>query len=327
MKKNKGKLERNKYGYIFIAPFFLVYLLFQLYPLILTFYYSVNEYYFRNNKLKDGGYIGLQNFKKVLGIGSDGGILDSNFVLYLKNTGIIWLGNFIPQLIFSLLVAAWLTNNKAKLKAGGIYKILVYLPNIITAASIATLFRAMFSKLGPMTTLLRNMHIISEDFDFMSSAAGSRGLISFILFWMWYGNTSLLLISGMLGINESLYEAADIDGANGRQKFFRITLPLLRPILVYVLITSAIGGLQMYDIPALFNNTGNSYVGGPDDKTTTMTMYIMRLFSTSRDYGRAAAVSVLLFIITIIISIIFLFTVGNTGNADEVKKKKKGGAK
>ena len=142
---------------------------------------------------------------------------------------------------------------------------------------------------------------IANDANLLSSKWGTSLSISFILFWMWYGNTTLLLISGMLGINSSLYEAADIDGASGRQKFFKITLPLLKPILLYVLVTSVIGGMQLYDIPALFNVSGA--IGLPDDTSTTITMYIMRLHSS--DTGRAAAVSVLLFLITMLISLIF----------------------
>ena len=154
----------------------------------------------------------------------------------------------------------------------------------------------------------------------MSSTWGTSLAISFILLWMWYGNTTLLLISGMMGINASLYEAADLDGASTWQKFTRITLPLLKPILVYVLVTSAIGGLQLYDIPALFNASG--YIGLPDDTSTTVTMYIMRLHST--DTGRAAAVSIMLFLITVLISL-FLFRAMRQSESGRRHKKAEGG--
>ena len=144
--------------------------------------------------------------------------------------------------------------------------------------------------------------MISQNFDFMASVGGTRGLISLILFWMWFGNTTLLLISGVLGIDPGLFEAADIDGATGWKQFRYITLPLLKPILLYVLVTSAIGGLQMYDIPALFNVPETGLVGLPNDTTTTMTMYIMRLYNS--DVGKAATVSVLLFFVTLVISLI-----------------------
>ena len=316
--ENKRKrIEYGRYGYFFIAPFFITYLLFQLWPLINTFYYSTLSYYKRNGR----EYIqfdGLVNFKNILGItaGEKGYVL-----IYLKNTIIMWFCNFIPQILVSLLLAAWLTNNIVKLKATGAYKIIIYLPSVITAASVSVLFNAMFSQYGPVTNTLRNAGVIPHDFNFMGSVAGTRGLIAFILFWMWYGNTTLLLISGILGIDPCLYEAADIDGATGKKKFRFITLPLLKPILMYVLITSAIGGLQMYDIPALFNVDNNGgLIGQPDDSSTTIAMYIMRLYKS--DVGKAAAVSVFLFFITLIISLIFF---GTMSDRHEKPKKHKGG--
>jgi multiple sugar transport system permease protein len=137
---------------------------------------------------------------------------------------------------------------------------------------------------------------------------------------MWYGNTTLILIAGMMGLNPSLYEAAEIDGANGGQTFFKITLPLLKPILLYTLVTSAVGGLQMYDIPSLFNVNGSSMSGGPNDSTTTVTMYIMRLYNS--DVGRAAAVSVLLFLITLIVSICLFISMGDKEEKLAEKQKK-----
>ncbi len=319
-KKKRKTVEYGKYGYFFIAPFFIVWLALQFYPLMNTFYYSVLNYSVRNMK-ESISFGGLSNFKTILGIG--GG---TPYALrYFGNTVIMWMCNFFPQILLSLLLAAWLTDNKFKLKGAGAYKVLVYLPNVITAASISVLFSSMFGQYGPVTSLLKEWKIISEDYNFMASAAGTRGLIAFILFWMWYGNTTILLISGVMGINPSLFEAADIDGANSSQKFFKITIPLLKPILMYTLVTSLIGGFQMYDIPALFNTPSNGgYIGLPDDKSTTVTMYIMRLYHS--DPGKAAAVSVLLFFITVIASVLY-FTLLGEKNDDYGPKKKKGGKK
>ena len=299
-KKTKGGVNYGKYGLLFIAPFFIAYLLFSLWPLLSTFYYSFFEYVTRNlhTTVK---FCGLQNYLNILGI-ADGE--RAYFLTYLGNTLRIWILNFVPQVALALLIAAWLTNTRTRLGRGGIYKVLVYMPNIITAASISLLFYALLSKFGPIMSTLRSWGLIDAASDIMTSKWGTSLTISFILFWMWYGNSTLLLIAGMMGINPSLYEAADIDGASGWQKFTRVTIPLLKPVLLYVLVTSAIGGLQLYDIPALFNTgNGGGLIGLPDDTSTTVTMYIMRLHAS--DTGRAAAVSVLLFIITLIISLIF----------------------
>ena len=317
MAKKHKTVEYGRYGYIFIAPFFLAYLIFQLWPLIYTFILSFqNVYEDQYGNLVDEGY-SLTNFVTVLGF--DGG--NSYVMQYFGNTAIMWICNFIPQILLSLLLAVWLTDTKYKLKGSGAYKILVYLPNIITAASVAYLFYSLFADKGPITILLRDLGIISTTYSFMGSVTASRGIISFINFWMWYGNTTLLLIAGVLGINPSLFEAADIDGANGFQKFLHVTLPMLKPIMLYVLVTSAIGGLQMYDIPAMFNVNAISSEGLPNDTTTTMTMYIRRL-TNSGSMGRAAAVSIILFIVTLIISLLFFYFMGD--REKKPKKAKKG---
>ena len=319
-KKKKKKISYGKYGYFFIAPFFITYLLFQLWPLINTFYYSTLSYYKRNGR-EFVDFAGIQNFLNVLGLAAG----ERPYALsYLKNTLIMWGFNFVPQILVSLLLAVWLTDQKVKVKGTGAVKVIVYLPSIITAASVSVLFKALFSQYGPITQTLKDWGVIAKNFDFMSSVAGSRGLISGILWWMWFGNTTLLLISGVLGIDPGLFEAADIDGATGFEKFSYITLPLLKPIMLYTLVTSAIGGLQMYDIPALFNVPETGLVGLPDDKTTTMAMYIMRLYNS--DVGKAAAVSVILFAVTLIVSLI-LFASMSDKDERRIKKARKAGGK
>ena len=279
-KKKKKMIDYGRYGYFFIAPFFITYLVFQLWPLINTFYYSTLTYYKRNGR-EFMEFAGLQNFVNILGMA-----------------------------------------------AGGAMKVIVYLPSVITAASVSVLFKSLFSQYGPITQTLKDWGVLGKNFDFMSSVAGSRGLISTILWWMWFGNTTLLLISGVLGIDPGLFEAADIDGATGWKKFRYITLPLLKPIMLYTLVTSAIGGLQMYDIPALFNVPETGLVGLPDDKTTTMAMYIMRLYNS--DVGKAAAVSVVLFIITLVVSLILFATMSDSEDRrmkKEQKQRRKAGGR
>lgn len=314
--KRRKSVSYEKYGYLFILPFFLVYFIFQLYPLLSTFYYSMFTYQ-KRNLVESMEFSGLLNFGKLLGLVKGEA---PYFLKYLGNTVIMWMGGFIPQIIVSLVLAAWLTNTIVKVKGAGTIKILTYMPNIITAASVSVLFNALFAQYGPITLFLKKIGVLASDFNFMYSVGGARGIISFILFWMWYGNTTLLLISGMMGINPSLYEAAEIDGANGRQSFFKITVPLLKPILLYTLVTSAVGGLQLYDIPSLFNVNGSSMSGGPDDATTTVAMYIMRLYN--QDTGRAAAVSVMLFIITLIVSLILFKSMEDKDAKLEEKQKK-----
>ena len=272
-------------------------------------------------------FAGLQNFVNILGMAAG----ERGYVLsYLKNTLVMWGCNFVPQILVSLLLAVWLTDEKVKVKGTGAMKVIVYLPSVITAASVSVLFKSLFSQYGPITQTLKDWGVLSKNFDFMSSVAGSRGLISTILWWMWFGNTTLLLISGVLGIDPGLFEAADIDGATGWKKFRYITLPLLKPIMLYTLVTSAIGGFADSIISRVpFKRSGSRPCRASRPVTPlTMAMYIMRLYNS--DVGKAAAVSVVLFIITLVVSLILFATMSDSEDRrmkKEQKQRRKAGGR
>lgn len=290
--KNKSKVSAyNKWGYIFLIPFIVVYVTFQLVPLGRTIYFSFFEKFRSGLKWIGPNFVGIQNYKTIFS--------DPDIWKYFGNTMIMWAMGFVPQILVSLLLGAWFSDNRLKLKAAGFYKTVIYLPNIIMASAFAMLFFALFSINGPVNNILLGMKVISEPIKFMRQTGTARGLIAFINFIMWFGNTTILLMAGMLGIDTSLYEAAEVDGANATQKFFRVTLPLLRPILIYVMITSLIGGLQMFDVPQIFTDGS----GDPAGRTMTMIMYLNKhLFS--KNYGLGGALSVFLFAITGVLSIV-----------------------
>lgn len=305
MKNKKNKtVEYGKYGMIFLVPFFVTFLVFQFYPLLYTIFKSfVYDQKFGRNKVVQ--VIGLGNYMNYA-FGGGGEVWKAILV-----TLVIWILNFIPQILLSLLLAAWFTDSRNKLKGQGAYKVIMYMPNIITAATIAVLFYSLFDVQGSITSILVKLGW-AKDGNIMSRGFSALFVISFILFWMWYGNTMVVLIAGILGINPALYEAAMVDGANSRQQFFSITIPLLKPILQFTLVTSAIGGLQMYDIPQLFNN---NKPGAPlvtigtqsVESTKTIVMLIKQYVSAgaSQNYGRAATYSVILFILTLAVSLVF----------------------
>ena len=300
MRKHKT-VEYGKYGLIFLAPFFLTFLVFQLYPLIYTFYNSL--IYSAKNGRNVSESFGFGNFKNYV-FGSKGDGFWNSLVI----TIVLWLLNFVPQILLAILLAAWFTDIRLKLKGSGIYKVIMYMPNIITAATIAVLFYSLFDVHGPITNLLRDWKLVGES-GVLNKGWYSLIIIAFIQFWMWYGNTMIVLCAGILGINPSLYEAASVDGATSRQQFFKITLPLLKPILQYTLVTSAIGGLQMYDIPQLFNEGGPiQVVGGKSVNTTTTVVMLIKKYVSpgpGQDLGRAAVYSVMLFFVTFAISFLF----------------------
>ncbi|WP_302166784.1 carbohydrate ABC transporter permease [uncultured Ruminococcus sp.] len=308
-----------KYGYMFIAPFFLVYCFFQVWPLIQTFILS-----FQGNGADAGNFVEFDNYGIILfgsgeGMGRRAAAMQDLFLTSFKNTIILWFGNFIPQILLSLLLAVWFTDSKLHIPGVGFFKVVMYLPNIITAVSVAALFMRFISnsQLSAVNTLL--MLNGGDPVSFEASAAWSRGIVMFIQTWLWFGNTMIMMMSGIMGINPSLFEAAAIDGASSGQVLRKVTLPLLRPMVVYTLITSMIGGLQMFDIPYLYH-TG---AGKINANLRTVAVFVYEQFRAGAkvhqpDYGIAGAASVILFIITAALGIL-VFRM----NRDEDEHRKK----
>ena len=241
------------------------------------------------------------------------------FHMALQNTVKIWICNFIPQMIMALLLSAWFTNRRVKIPGEGVFKVLFYMPNIITAATVAILFGSLFGyPMGPVNDLLTRFKIIDEPFYFLNSRHAAQNIIIFIQTWQWYGYTMIILISGVLGIDPEIFEAADIDGANGWTVFWKITIPSIKTILLFTLVTSLIGGLNMFDIPALFVPGS-----GPDNATLTTSVLINTMaFRGGYLYNRASALSMIMFIIIVICSAILFYILRDKDEA-RIKKAKK----
>ena len=295
MNKKSKVVSYNKWGWIFLIPFIVVYSLFQLVPLFTTIYNSLFENYMSGLKQIGPTFVGLANFKSLF-TANDGKV---EILTYFANTMIMWIMGFVPQILISLLLGAWFSDNRLRLKGDRFFKTVMYLPNLIMASAFAMLFFALFSDGGPINSMLISAGLLEEPFKFFSSTAATRWLVASMNLLMWFGNTTILLMAGMLGIDTSLYEAAEVDGATSTERFFKITLPLLKPILIYVMITSLIGGLQMFDVPQILTNA----TGDPMRSTLTLIMWLNKhLFS--KNYGLGGALSVVLFIITGLLSIL-----------------------
>ena len=289
--KTNNVNKHNRWGYFFLIPFIVVFVIFQLIPLISTIYNSFFENYMSGLKRVGPNFIGLANYAKLFSSG--------DLPLYFKNTMIMWVLGFVPQILVSLLLGAWFTDPSLRLKGQRFFKTVIYLPNLIMASAFSMLFFTLFSDSGPINSILVSIGIFAKPYSFMSHVSSVRGLVAMMNLLMWFGNTTILLMAGMMGIDQSLFEAAEVDGATARQIFFQITLPLLRPILIYGMITSLIGGLQMFDVPQILTNGK----GDPMRSSMTLIMYLNKhLFS--KNYGMAGALSVILLIITGILSMI-----------------------
>jgi cellobiose transport system permease protein len=318
------EVRTNRWGYVFVAPFIIVFCLFNLWPTLYTFVLSFTDL---KGLKPDFNFVGFQQFGKL--------VKDALFWGALGNTMIIWTFNFIPQLGLALVLSIWLSDIRLNLAGKGLFRAIVYMPNLLTAVSVALLFRSLFGYAGHVTAPANQFlyalgiqdtkpdpitgEMVRQAFDFFRNVAFSRGLVAFIQWWMWYGYTMIILMAGITSIPISLYESASIDGANSGQTTWYITLPLLRPIMLYILVTSMIGGMQMFDIPFLLTDME----GAPQYKirTTTMYQYNIALGRGANDYAYGAAISIGIFIITIFLALLIFFFLQDRSDL----KKKKGG--
>lgn len=287
MNSKKRVLNKSHYGYLFISPFFIIFLIFGLYPIISTFMLSVQKW----DGMMSPSFIGFANYNRLL--------TDSTFYLSIKNTVRIWFFNFAPQIAMALLLSALFTFNRVR--GMTLFRAAYYLPNLITAASVGLMFNLLFNGgKSAVNYMLLGLGLIKTPIAFFESPLFTSSLVSYIQWWMWFGYTTIIIMTGMASIDTCVYEAAMVDGATKMRTFFSITLPLIRPTLVYMTITSIIGGMQLFDVPATLTNG----TGEPQKSILTASMYVYIQAFRSHNLGYASTASVGLFIIIALLSII-----------------------
>ena len=274
--------------YLYISPFFILFAITGLFPLLYTGYVSLHNWTLIGG---EGDYVGFDNFAFVLG--------QEKFWVSLRNTFSIFLFSSIPQVLIALVIAAVLDTN---IRAKTFWRMGVLLPYIVTPVAIAIIFGVMFAdKYGIINTFLGGFGI--GPIGWHSEVIPSHIAIATMVNFRWTGYQALIFLAAMQAIPRDYYEAAMIDGASRARRFFSITIPQLRPTIIFVVVTSTIGGLQIFDEPRLFDQFGR---GGADGQWRTLTMYIYNLGWIESNFGRAAAVAWLLFIIIIIFGVINL---------------------
>lgn len=300
------KINHNNTGYWFIAPFVIGFLIFGLYPVYNTIALSFTD----TTLMKaDSNFIAFKNFERLFA--------DKTFITAIKNTWTLWLMNFIPQIGIALLLSVWFTSNRLKIKGGGIWRMLFYLPNLLMPAAIAALFFSLFSFYGPVNQFLVRAGYMPEAVDFIRSPSMMRSLVVFIQWWMWFGQTTILIMAGMTSISLSLYEAAVMDGANTWKMFRYITAPLIKPVLVYVLVTSLVGGMQMFDIPMLLTDGR----GSPANSILTNNILMYMKFRSSQGHiGAASSVGVVVFIMTSFIALLIFYLLREKSDEESVRR-------
>ena len=296
-KKAKRMKDYNKAGYLFVLPFVIVFLIFNVYPVLRTLYLS-----FTNTKIAGVGqadWVWFENYARVL--------TDKFFWRALWNTVRIWGVNIILQLGLAFLLMMVFSDVKYKMRGLGIFRVIYYLPNLIAATSVAFLFKTLLDwRYGTFNQIIYYIYqFFGKSYnpvDWLGTAANAGNTIAVIQTWVWFGNSFIMLMAGVQGISKDYFEAAAIDGAGRWTVFGKITLPLIKPILLYVAITSLIGGLQMFDLPYLMSDKASASYNSV--QTVVMYLYKFGFETGTTQTGYASAIAYILFLIILSVSVI-----------------------
>lgn len=281
--------------YLYISPFFLLFGIFGLAPLLYTAYVAVHQWHPIGGK---GEFVGLDNFTAVL--------QQDQFWNAVGNTFSIFVLSTVPQLVVAMFIAAVLDSN---LRAGTFWRMGVLLPYIVAPVSVALIFSNLFAEqFGIINTLLGYVGV--DPIPWTSDVVPSHIAIATMVNFRWTGYNTLILLAAMQAVPRDLYEAATIDGAGRVRQFFSVTVPMLKATITFVVITSTIGGLQIFDEARMFGPGGSgSGRGGPDGQWKTITLYLWEVGWNSANFGRAAAIAWLLFLLILLVGVVnFLLT-------------------
>jgi len=271
-------------AWAFIIPAFILVLLFVFYPMIQAFITS-----FQTGEGNNLTFTGIANYQRMIG--------DTTFRKALFNT-ILYLIIQVPVMIVLALIISSMLNTK-NLKCKGFFRTAIFLPCVTSLVAYSIIFKSLFSVDGFINGALMSLHLISEPIGFLTDPFWARVVIIIAITWRWTGYNMIFYLSGLQSIDESIYEAADIDGTTPFQKFTRITIPMLKPIILFTTINSTIGTLQLFDEPM------NITQGGPANATITISQYIYNLlFKFNPNFGYAAAVSFIVVVLIVILSLI-----------------------
>jgi cellobiose transport system permease protein len=284
-----GRWDVKASPYVYIAPFFIVFAVFGIFPILYTAVISLMDWDTIRNS---GTFIGLENFEYVL--------TDRKFWLALRNTFSIFLISSIPQLLMATFIAAMLDHH---LRARTFWRMGVLIPYVVMPVAVGIIFSKLFADESGLVNHWLGL-IGIDPVGWHKQVLASHMAIATMVNFRWTGYNALILLAAMQAIPRDLYEAAAIDGANAVRRFISVTIPQIRPTMIFVILTSTIGGLQIFDEPRMFDNTGT---GGADQQWLTITMYMYNIGWGELNFGRASAVSWLLFLIIVVFSLINLF--------------------
>lgn len=287
------KQKKTITSWLFVIIPTVLIILFYIYPMLQAFWMSLHSGAGVNLE-----FVGLGNYQRLF--------TDSQFLTSVKNT-FIYLIFQIPVMILLALIFSVVLNSKA-VRLKGVFRTLIFLPAVTSLVAYSVVFKYLFSNNGIVNQLLMAMNILENPIYWLGDPFWSKVVIIIAITWRWTGYNMIFYLAALQNIDESIYEAARLDGASAVQQFFRITVPLLRPVILFTSITSTIGTLQLFDEPM------NITSGGPGNATLSISQYIYNLsFEYTPNFGYASAVSFAILVFIIILSAI-QFKVGGTDN-------------
>jgi cellobiose transport system permease protein len=286
--------------YLLVAPFFLLFAAFGLYPLVRTFWVSLHDW----SLLGTHSWVGLDNYAELLG--------DSYFWNAVGNTLGMFVLATVPQLLLALGLAQVLNR---RLRMRTLFRLGVLVPNVASVAAVGIIFTLIFARdFGLANWLLDRVGV--EAVNWQAGRLSSWTAISVMVDWRWTGYNALILLAALQAVPKDLYEAAAIDGASGWRQFWSITVPMLRPTLLFVAVVSTIGGVQLFTEPLLFNAGAGALAGGTQRQFQTIAMYLVEEAFPGQDFGYAAAIAWVLFLLIGVVSAVNLWLITRIRSAE-----------
>jgi cellobiose transport system permease protein len=279
-----GQLRRHLPAYLAISPFYLIFAAFWAFPVVYSIFLSFHTW----DGIGPMKYVGLEQFRYLLS--------DSDFWHSILVTIEIWVMSTIPMLFLAMVIAVLLNSN---VRFRGFYRVAYFIPNITSLVAIAIIFGSVFANsFGLSNAFLQAIGV--GQVSWLSDPWGIKFAIAVMVIWRWTGYNAIIYLAGLQAIPSDLFEAARIDGASAIQTFFRVTVPMMRPIILFTVITSTIGGMQIFtESQVLVGDTG-----GPGKAGLTMVLYLYQQAFTNSDFGYGAAIGWGLFVILILLSAI-----------------------
>lgn len=288
-------------GLAFVSPYFVVFAVFGLFPLVYTAWVSMHEWTLLAGKVE---FIGLDNYRELMG--------DTAFWRALVNTFGIFVLATVPQLVLATVLAQMLNT---RLRARTFWRMGVLLPNVASVAAVGIIFGLIFARDYGIANWFLGLFGV-ENIDWRAHRWSSWLAIATMVDWRWTGYNALILLAALQSVPKELYEAARIDGASAWRQFWSVTVPMLRPTLIFVTIIATIGGIQLFTEPLLFNSGANAISGGNRGQFQTLAMYLVQQAFTGQRFGYASTIAWVLFLIIAVVAAINLLLLRRIRSAD-----------